>query len=115
MALLSFNPAPAKGFSSEATLNRSELMLEIIEDEYFSQLENVTKVQITYVSSAGKQKKKMEFDFSDISPKSNIAFHARARSTFLLSKVVLINHVGDKITLERSEISNVYLYDINLT
>lgn len=114
MALLIFNPAPAKGATAEATLDKSELLEIAAEDEFFSQETNLTRIVVFYKSTLGKQKKRMEFFFSDESPKSTISFHARARSSFFLQKIVLLNHAGDKITLDRAKIPNALMYDIVL-
>lgn len=113
--LLIFSSPPAKGSSVQVSLNKEELMNTILPiDEYFSNPDNIKTVVVKYVSSPGRQKKTLKFDFAQSSPTSYFTAHERARSIFRLHKVIVYNHSDDNKKLDRGLISNVELLDVDM-
>jgi hypothetical protein len=113
--LLIFSSPPAKGSSVEVTLNKSDLV-DILTplDEYFSDPDNIKAVVVKYVSSPGRQKKSLMFDFELNNPTSHFATHPRARSTFLIKDIVVYNHNSDHKKIDRGHIPSVESLDINM-
>jgi hypothetical protein len=104
MALLSFSPTPAKGATSTATLDKSELMAlpAVSGDAYWSDASNAVKAYIIMSSTVGNQEKTLVFDLAQASPTSPISFSLRARDTFQLDKIILMDADEGELVLERA-------------
>lgn len=114
MSFLIFNTPPAKGQTSNITLQKQNILSVFATDQYFSNSENIAKAEVYYKSSLGNQKKTVQFNFADEPSLSSISFHERARSVFLFQRIVLFSKGGDKKELIRSKVQNVSSLDITM-
>lgn len=106
MAILSYNVAPAKGASSVATLSKVDLLAlaPVAADAYWADGDNTQKVIITIKSTVGKQKRVLQFDFTQASPEAALAFPQYCRDSFEIQKIVMVDYLGDKLTALGSEV-----------
>lgn len=106
MPLLSYNAAPAKGASRTATLSKSNLLAlaPVAADAYWAEANNTKKVIITIKSTVGKQKRVLQLNFTQSSPQAALAFPQYCRDDFEISKIVMIDFLGDKLTILGSEV-----------
>lgn len=105
MALLTI-PAVTKGTPATITLDKTTLFAisAVAADAYFSVQGNVDKCIIEYRSSPGKQKRRLVFDLSDPSPTASFLVSAKARSSFVISKIILVDFVSDTLSVPSAQI-----------
>lgn len=106
MALLSYDIAPAKGASRTATLSKMDLLAlaPVAADAYWAEANNTQKVIMTIKSSVGKQKRVLQFDFTQASPEAALAFPQYCRDNFEIEKIVMVDYLGDKLAVLGSEV-----------
>jgi len=76
-----------------------------VSDEYFSIEANVQKAIFVYKSQEGRQKKRVEFLIADVAPSHSVTFSAKAKDTFELEKVVLMDYDGGTHVLPATIVS----------
>ena len=88
------------------TLNKSTLfaLSAISSDAYFSVQDNVKRIIIEYNSDPGNQRRTLVFDMSQATPTASFKVSARARSSFLIEKIILEDFDEGKLVLSGSQI-----------
>jgi hypothetical protein len=106
MPLLSIPASISKGASQTVTLDKSALfaLAAISNDSFFSVQANIKRVIVEYNSDPGNQKELLVFDMSEETPVAIIQVSARARSSFLLEKIVLEDFDEGTLAIERADL-----------
>lgn len=106
MALLSGLTGLVKGTPGAITLDKATLFAlpSVVADSWFSVQANVEVVKVVYVSAAGQQIKTLMFKVSDEIPLSYIYFSPRARDSFVIQKIILVDHETDLFEIPATEI-----------
>jgi hypothetical protein len=115
MALLTIPSQPlAKATNHTITLNKTDLfnISAISIDAYFSVQANVSRCIMEYNSDPGNQKEILTFDLSAASPTATFNVSARARSTFLLERIVLEDFDGGTLILTGAQIPSGFTITI---
>jgi hypothetical protein len=114
MAILT-KPTIAKGQPNEIDLSKSELALlsKVVNDSYFSDQANWSKVIIEYKSAEGSQHEMMIFDATGDSPKGNFEVSEKARDSWEVQSVKIMDFDGGYLKLGRGDLT-VEEFDIAL-
>jgi hypothetical protein len=101
MPLLSYDVAPAKGATRTASMDKATLLAlaPVVADAYWADGDNTQTVIVTFKSTTGSQKRVLIFDFSQATPTAALAFPARCRNNFTISKIVMLDYLGDKLSI----------------
>lgn len=107
MALLTIPTQPlAKNVDHEILLDKTSLFAigAVSVDEYFAVAANVKTCIVEFNSDPGNQKEVLSFDLSQASPMANFRVSLRARSSFLLERLILEDFDGGTLILSRSQL-----------
>jgi hypothetical protein len=106
MPLLSIPASVSKGASQSVTLDKSALfaLAAVSGDSFFSVQANVKRVIVEYNSNPGNQREYLVFDLSQESPSATFQVSSRARSSFLLERVVLEDFDEGTLVVERADL-----------
>lgn len=96
-------PQITKGSPATVSLSKSALF-DLVSDDYFSTQSNVSKATVVYMSSTGNQREILTFNLADESPQATFHLSVHARSTFLLSRLILEDFDGGTLTLKREQL-----------
>lgn len=109
-------PSILKGVPAQFTLNKSQLLLNplVAADSYFSDSQNWYRVNLVYKSAVGGQYEIVEFDATQTNPTGNFLISEKARDSFEILKVKIIDFDGGFLEIPRSSL-NVTNFDISLT
>lgn len=101
MSLLSYNFVPAKGATRTASMDKATLLAltPVAADAYWAEGNNTQTVVVTFKSTSGNQKRVLSFDFSQATPTASLTFPSRCRDNFAISKIIMIDYLGDKLTI----------------
>lgn len=105
MALLTI-PSITKGTPASISLDKEALfgIASVAADAYFGDSENVKMCFVYYKSTAGNQKKVLNFNLEDLAPADTIVFSAKARPSFAVTKIVLEDYDEGFFTIPVEEI-----------
>jgi len=92
-----------KGETLTFALNKA-LVTAATSDSYWSDSANIQKCIVVYKSTSGRQRKKLEFDFTQESPTTNAEWSAKARNAFEIEEIVLIDFDGGSYVIPRSSL-----------
>jgi len=114
MAILT-KPTIAKGQANEFDLSKSELaaVSKVVNDSYFSDQTNWSKVIVEYKSAEGNQHEMVIFDASEASPKGNFEVSEKARDSWEVQSVKIVDFDGGYLKLVRGDLT-VADFDIAL-
>jgi hypothetical protein len=114
MAILT-KPTISKGQANEFDLSKSDLaaVSKVVNDSYFSDQANWSKVIIEYKSAEGNQHEMMIFDASEESPKGNFEVSEKARDSWEVQSVKIMDFDGGYLKLGRGDLT-VADFDIAL-
>lgn len=106
MALITKPSTIEKGQEYTLSLSKAELfqIAEIAADSYFSNPVNVQYCVIEYNSDPGNQREYLKFDLSQASPQAVFGVSVKARTTFLLEKIVLKDFDGGTLTVYKANV-----------
>lgn len=106
MAILT-KPTIAKGQANEFDLSKSELaaISKVVNDSYFSDQANWSKVVVEYKSAEGNQHKMVTFDASDESPKANFELSEKAKDDWEVQSVKIMDFDGGYLKLVRGDLT----------
>lgn len=106
MPLLSIPASVSKGASQSVTLDKSALfaLAAVSGDSFFSVQANVKRVIVEYNSNPGNQREYLVFDLADASPSAVFQVSSRARSNFLLERIVLEDFDEGTLVVERADL-----------
>lgn len=107
MALLTYGTTPAKGATTTVTLDKAELVtVSAISSDAWWQDDDGDIVQaiVTLKSSPGNGKIVLTFDFTQNPCTAQLTLPAYCRDVFEISKITLIDTMGDKLTVTRSQL-----------
>lgn len=107
MALLTIPSQPlAKATTHTISLNKTDLfaLSGVTADAYFAVQANVSRCIMEYNSDPGNQKEILTFDLTQASPSASFLVSARARSSFLLERIVLEDYDGGTLILTGAQI-----------
>jgi len=115
MAIISKPNPVLKGVDNEFTLFKGELVKNSIvsDDPYFSDFSNWSLVNLNYESSEGNQKKVITFSSIDDFAPSYFYASNRARDTFLIMSIQIVDFDGQILEVPRSAL-NTLQFDITL-
>jgi len=115
MAILT-KPTITKGQANEFDLSKSELaaISKVVNDSYFSDQANWSKVVVEYKSAEGNQHKMVTFDASDESPKANFELSEKAKDDWEVQSVKIMDFDGGYLKLVRGDLT-VEEFDIALS
>ena len=113
MAIIT-KPTVAKGQANEFDLSKSDLALvsKVVNDSYFSDQANWSKVVLQYESSEGEQQEIVVFDASEASPKANFEVSENARDSWEIKSVIIMDFDGGYLKIDRGELT-VAEFDIS--
>ncbi len=116
MAIITKPSSIMKGESFTFSLSKSELAdLQILNsDSYFRDTDNWDKVVLNYNSSIGNQHKSLTFNASDISPSFVFSTSDKARNSFIVYSIDIIDFDGQIFSIPRSEL-NAEDFDLDLS
>lgn len=99
-------PSIAKGTSATIELNKTNLftLAAVAADAYFSDPANVKLCIVRFDSDPGNQSRTLQFDLSQATPSASILLSARARSSFLLDRLTLVDYDGGTLVISRSQL-----------
>lgn len=105
MSILTFSSQPKKNVPTVATLNKSEIMSipSISADSHWGVSSNIKNVIVVY-SSEGKQKKLLKFDFEELSPQATISFSNKARDSWSISDIILLDYDGGQTQIRNGSL-----------
>lgn len=106
MAIVTYQTAPAKDASTTVSLNKTELsqLSVVAADLIFSDTANWRKVEISYGSSVGNQRKILTFDAEQASPTAQLVISDKARDEFEVKKITIIDFDSGYIVVSRADI-----------
>lgn len=104
MSLISYSEAPYKGGTVTATLNKTVLVSldSIASDPWWSDETSTAQAIVTIKSAEGKERIVLTFDFSQFPCTAPLSFPQYCRDQFVVDKILLIDTMGDKLTLSRA-------------
>jgi hypothetical protein len=91
----------AKGEVLSFALNKT-LVTAAVSDPYWSDSANISKCIVVYRSTSGRQRKRLEFDFTQESPTVAAEWSAKARNSFEIEEIVLMDFDGGSYVIPRS-------------
>jgi hypothetical protein len=114
MAIIT-KPTVAKGQANEFDLSKSDLALvsKVVNDSYFSDQSNWSKVVLQYESSEGEQPELVIFDASEASPKGSFEVSEKARDSWEIKSILIMDFDGGYLKINRGELT-VEEFDISL-
>ena len=114
MAIIT-KPSIAKGQANEIDLSKSDLAAvnKVVNDSYFSNQANWSKVIVEYKSAEGNQHEMVIFDASQASPKGNFEVSEKARDSWEVQSVKIVDFDGGYLKLVRGDLT-VADFDIAL-
>lgn len=106
MPLLTIPASISKGASQSVALDKSAVfaLAAVSGDAFFSVQANVKRVIVEYNSDPGNQREYLVFDMSEESPTASFEVSARARSSFLLERIVLEDFDEGTLVVERADL-----------
>jgi hypothetical protein len=109
MALLNFSGDVVKGTPTTIALDKSALsaLTPVAADLYWAVDANISKVVAHYSSDEGNQRKILTFDYAQASPEASISLSLRARSSYYLDMLVLVDFDGGTLTLTRETLASL--------
>lgn len=116
MAILTIPNTILKNSFSQFGLNKSYLssFSTVSLDIYFSDTSNWKQVLAVYKSSTGNQKKIIKFNPEIPSPIADVFFSLKAKNSFQIQKIIILDFDNGVFTIERSEL-NASEFDIFLS
>lgn len=116
MAIISKPQVIYKGVPATITLFKNNLINNHIvsANSRFSSFSNWKDVYITYVSSEGNQRITVNFDTQDGFQSGVFSASERARNSFLVESIVIVDFDGEILKVSRNDL-NVLDFDIQLT
>lgn len=110
MPLLTIPASISKETSQVVTLDKSAVfaLAAVSNDAFFSVQANVKRVIVEYNSNPGNQKEFLIFDLSQQSPTAAFQVSSRARSSFLLERIVLEDFDEDTLVVQRADLPTGY-------
>jgi hypothetical protein len=95
-----------KGTPAQFTLSRAGLAEHpvVLADSYFQDSGNWYRVNAVYKSSPGSQYEIVEFDATQSNPVGNFLISNKARDTFQIEKLVILDFDGGYLEIPRSEL-----------
>jgi hypothetical protein len=114
MAII-IKPTIAKGQANEFDLSKSDLALvsKVVNDSYFSDQTNWSKVVLQYESAEGEQPELVIFDASEASPKGSFEVSEKARDSWEIKSILIMDFDGGYLKINRGELT-VEEFDISL-
>ena len=114
MAIIT-KPTISKGQANEIDLSKSDLaaVSKVVNDSYFSNQTNWSKVIIEYKSAEGNQHEMIIFDATGDSPKGNFEVSEKARDSWEVQSVKIMDFDGGYLNLGRGDLT-VADFDIAL-
>jgi hypothetical protein len=114
MAIIT-KPTIAKGQANEIDLSKSDLaaVSKVVNDSYFSDQTNWSKVAMEYESDTGEQIEMLIFDASQESPKANFEVSEKAKDNWQVKSVIIMDFDGGYLKLGRGDLT-VADFDIAL-
>jgi hypothetical protein len=107
MALLNYSSPPAKGLTVTVTLDKNILVsiAAIKSDAWWTNDdENIVQVIVTLKTSPGNGKIVLNFDFAQNPCIAQLTLPLYCRDVLQISKIVLVDTMGDKISINRGQI-----------
>lgn len=106
MAILT-KPTISKGQANEFDLSKSDLaaVSKVVNDSYFSDQANWSKVIVEYKSAEGNQHEMVIFDASEASPKANFEISEKARDNWEVQSVKIMDFDGGYLKLNRGDLT----------
>jgi len=114
MAIIT-KPTISKGQANEFDLSKSDLaaVSKVVNDSYFSDQANWSKVAMEYESDTGEQIEMLIFDASQESPKANFEVSEKAKDNWQVKSVIIMDFDGGYLKLGRGDLT-VEEFDIAL-
>jgi hypothetical protein len=114
MAIIT-KPTISKGQANEIDLSKSDLaaVSKVVNDSYFSDQANWSKVAMEYESDTGEQIEMLIFDASQESPKANFEVSEKAKDNWQVKSVIIMDFDGGYLKLGRGDLT-VEEFDIAL-
>lgn len=105
----------AKGQANEFDLSKSDLaaVSKVVNDSYFSDQANWSKVILQYESVEGEQQEVVVFDASEASPKGSFEVSEKARDSWEIKSILIMDFDGGYLKINRGELT-VEEFDISL-
>ena len=106
MAILT-KPTISKGQANEFDLSKSDLaaVSKVVNDSYFSDQTNWSKVIVEYKSAEGNQHEMVIFDASEASPKGNFEVSEKAKDSWEVQSVKIMDFDGGYLKLNRGDLT----------
>ncbi len=106
MAIIIKPAVTQRGIESQFQLNKIELseLPVVLADNYFSDIENWSKVQLKYKSTIGGQFEIVEFNAPQENPIGRFFVSPTARNIFEVEKIVIVDHDGGIFLISRADI-----------
>lgn len=106
MAIIT-KPTISKGQANEFDLSKSDLaaVSKVVNDSYFSDQTNWSKVILEYKSAEGNQHEMVIFDASEASPKGNFEVSEKAKDSFEVQSVKIMDFDGGYLKLQRGDLT----------
>jgi hypothetical protein len=114
MAIIT-KPTIVKGQANQFDLSKDDLALvsKVVNNSYFSDQANWSKVVLQYKSSEGKQSELVIFDASEASPKGSFEVSEKARDSWEIKSILIMDCDGGYLKINRGELT-VEEFDISL-
>lgn len=114
MAIIT-KPTIDKGQANEIDLSKSDLaaVSKVVNDSYFSDQANWSKVAMEYESDTGEQIEMLIFDASQESPKANFEVSEKAKDNWQVKSVIIMDFDGGFLKINRGDLT-VEEFDITL-
>jgi hypothetical protein len=112
MAIIT-KPSVSKNVAATFTLNKAELAAipSVVAHPYFNNTTNWKFVRLLYQSSPGNQTSFVSFDATQVTPQATFLVSAKARDSFQIQKITILDYDGGFHEVKRSEL-NVADFDI---
>lgn len=106
MAIIT-KPTISKGQANEIDLSKSDLaaVSKVVNDSYFSDQTNWSKVAMEYESDTGEQIEMLIFDASQESPKANFEVSEKAKDNWQVKSVIIMDFDGGYLKLVRGDLT----------
>lgn len=115
MAILTKPQNIQKGVQATFSLSKQELLqLPMVSgDDYFSDSGNWFRVNVVFKSSTGRQYETVEFDATQSTPTGKFLVSPKAKSTFQVLSVEILDFDGGVLVIPRSEL-NTSDFDVEI-
>lgn len=106
MPLLTIPASISKGAQQIIVLDKSAVfsLAAVSSDSFFSIQSNVKRAIVEYNSDPGNQTEFLVFDLSQESPSASFEVSSRARSSFLLERIILEDFDEGTLVINRSDL-----------